>query len=111
MWMYPVLSSLDHPFSIELDDMEINAWTRGVLAQGKGSSALGEFVRILVRLPVMISVSYHMRVPAQGLWCARSALLRVTLPVDVVRWEANCIYNEQLWAQGKGDRTRTPSGR
>jgi hypothetical protein len=34
MWMYPRPSCPDHPFSIELDDMEINMQIRGVLAYG-----------------------------------------------------------------------------
>jgi hypothetical protein len=32
MWMYPGPSHPDHPFSIELGDMEINTQVRGVLA-------------------------------------------------------------------------------
>jgi hypothetical protein len=34
MWMYPGPSYLDHPFSIELDDTEINSRMRGVFAHG-----------------------------------------------------------------------------
>jgi hypothetical protein len=34
MWMYPGPCCPDHPFSIELDDTEINTWIRGVLAHG-----------------------------------------------------------------------------
>jgi hypothetical protein len=34
MWMYPGSSCLDHPFSTELDDTEINTRIQGVLTHG-----------------------------------------------------------------------------
>jgi hypothetical protein len=34
MWIYPGLSCPDCSFSTELDDMEINAWIRGILVHG-----------------------------------------------------------------------------
>jgi hypothetical protein len=34
MWMYLVPSCPDHPFSIELGDLEINTQIRGILAHG-----------------------------------------------------------------------------
>jgi hypothetical protein len=40
-----------------------------------------------------------MRVLAQDLGYARSALWGVTLPEDVVRQEAKRVYSEQLWTQ------------
>jgi hypothetical protein len=77
----------DHPFSVELCDMEINTQICGVLAHGAdlnlgsslipiregGRQPVGESVSTLIRLPVLISVSYRMRVPAQGPKCAHSA--------------------------------------
>jgi hypothetical protein len=34
MWMYPVPSCPDCPFSVELDGTEVNTQIRGVLAHG-----------------------------------------------------------------------------
>jgi hypothetical protein len=34
MWMYLGPSCPDHPFSVELDDVEINTWIQGFLPHG-----------------------------------------------------------------------------
>jgi hypothetical protein len=60
---------------------------------------MGEFVRTLIRLLVPISISNYMCVPILDLGYAYSALRGVTLPKDVVRWEANGAYSEQLLVQ------------
>jgi hypothetical protein len=44
---------------------------------------MGEFVRTLIRLPVLIPIFYHMHVPVQDLRYTCSALWGFTLLEDV----------------------------
>jgi hypothetical protein len=81
---------------------QFESWLRPNSFKGRGRQPLGEFIRTLVRLPVPVSASYHMRVPMQELRYAHNAPQGVTLPEDVVRWEANHVYSKRLWAQRQG---------
>jgi hypothetical protein len=81
LWMYLGLSCPDHPFSVELDDTEINTQIRGVLAHGadhnfgSGPIPLREGVDnrcvSLLELTsicfVSIFASQHIRILMQGL--------------------------------------------
>jgi hypothetical protein len=109
MWMYPMPSCPDYPFSIELGDTEINTQIRGVLAHvtdlNLGSSpiplregvdspwvsllglSLGYLCWFLLLTMCMFPhrISGKHTAPCGG----------VTLPEDVARREANRVYSEQ----------------
>jgi hypothetical protein len=70
--------------------MEINTplpWRPSI--KGRGCQPLGESARALFLLLVSISASQRICIIAQDLGYAHNALRGVTLPEDVVRWEAN----------------------
>jgi hypothetical protein len=121
MWMYLGPSCLVRPFSVELDDTEINTriwggpcswgqsefWLWPGPFKGRGCQPLGESVRAHFHLLVSISASQRICILAQDLGYARSALRRFTLPEDVVRREANRANSERLRARRQRKRAWT----
>jgi hypothetical protein len=116
MWMYPMPSYLDCPFSAELDDTEINTWIQGVLAHvadlnfGSVPVPLREGVKnpwvsplelILVYLCQFLLLNTHAFFLCAGSRVCTQHPVGVTLPEDAARQEANRLHREWLhvWRQ------------
>jgi hypothetical protein len=113
MWMNLGPSCLDHPFSAELGDTEINTRIQGVLAHwanlnlSSGPVTLREgvdspWVSLLglafgyLCLSMFLNVHMFLHRISGVLAAFRGG---VTLPRDVVRREVNRVYSKRLWAR------------
>jgi hypothetical protein len=113
MWMNLGPSCLDHPFSAELGDTEINTRIQGVLSHwanlnlSSGPVTLREgvdspWVSLLglafgyLCLSLFLNVHMFLRRISGVLAAFRGG---VTLPRDVVRREVNRVYSKRLWAR------------
>jgi hypothetical protein len=96
---------------VELGNTGINTQLRGVLASGvdpnfgPGPVLLRERVDSQRVNLLGLAFSYlcqslfsNVSTPVHGLRCARNALHGVSLPEDVMRWEARRVCSELLWA-------------
>jgi hypothetical protein len=114
IWMYPGPSCPDRPFSIELNDMEINTWIRGVLTHGAdqnfgfGLVPLREWVLSpcvsLLKLTFVCLYQFQFLSTyafLHRILDTRNASWGVTLPEDVVRWEATMPTTNDCGHGGK----------
>jgi hypothetical protein len=99
MWIYSGPSCLDHPFYIELGDMEINTRIRGGLAHGADQNLREWVVSPWMSLLVSILASQCIHILVLDYGYAHNVPRGVTLPEDVARQEANRANNEWLWAR------------